>query len=82
MSKDEKIIKKSAKIINDFAADVIAQKRRTAASVSENTSLGPDLISRFLEKSQKDGKAIFFCEKTKRILLFSSLLFCRPPDAH
>ena len=64
-TKTEKTIKNCSNVINNFAMNVISQKRRTAddkndknsknANINNDSSLGPDLISRFLEKSKKDN---------------------------
>jgi cytochrome P450 len=46
LSDGERKIRAGAKVIDQFAADVIADKRR---DVVNGTNMGPDLLSRFLE---------------------------------
>ena len=54
-SQVEQTIYTSAEIIDNFANEVIAQKRRAAkvTNINGNEELGPDLISRFLEPPKK-----------------------------
>jgi len=82
MTHTEKIIQQSAKVINDFANKVIQQKRRTANSTKKDSStkqeetkkgdpssLGPDLISRFLDKSKKENSEAMSNKELRDIVL-------------
>jgi fatty acid omega-hydroxylase len=49
----ERRLRSDVKVLDAFCQNVIASKRRLAA----DGAIGPDLISRFLEKAAKDGEA-------------------------
>jgi len=49
----EKTIKEGTKVVNQFSKEVIASKRRLA---SEGATMGPDLLSRFLDTKEDDGE--------------------------
>ena len=55
LSAAEREIRENAKVIREFAMDVIKSKRRALNSGEE---LGPDLISRFLTTAKKKGERI------------------------
>ena len=54
LTEQERAIRKGAKVIDAFAAKVIAGKRRSA---EDGGQLGPDLLSRFLEDAAKKKQA-------------------------
>mmetsp|Transcript_48017 Transcript_48017/g.134108 ORF Transcript_48017/g.134108 Transcript_48017/m.134108 type:complete len:220 (-) Transcript_48017:106-765(-) len=51
----EKTIKQGTEVVNKFSAEVIAGKRRLA---TEGATLGPDLLSRFLDTSEDNGEVM------------------------
>ena len=56
LTEDERAIKQGVRVIDDFASQVIKQKRRTMPASSKE--MGPDLISRFLDSARKTGDPI------------------------
>ena len=62
----ERMITAKAKIINTFAENVINSRRRDAEL---DNKLGPDLLSRFLDKSVKDGNGEMTSKQLRDIVM-------------
>lgn len=55
LSPGERAITRGVRVVNEFATDVISKKRRQLA---QSESLGPDLLSRFLENAKANEETL------------------------
>jgi len=60
LTRNERRIRQLTGIVNDFALSIIQHKRRSSDSQEDggSSSLGPDLLSRFLDQAHKTGEVI------------------------